>query len=510
MANRLKMAKVNAVLTLHAQGWSNRRIARTLGIDRKTVSEHLRGARGTRTEAPLGSLAGEDDSKRAIAPTGLEPTAGGPGAAPLEPSSGGAGSSSNDLDSGEKATGCGAAEVSAGGSREASVGSRSECARFRAIIEAKLEAGLSAQRIHQDLVADHGFRGRYWSVRRFVARLESRRPLPFRRMEVGPGEEAQVDFGMGAPIVSSEGRRQRCYVLRVVLSHSRKAYSVVVERQTTEDFVRALESAFQAFGGVPKTLVIDNLRAAVKRADWFEPELNPKVRAFAAHYGVAILPTKPYLPRHKGKVERGIDYVQENALKGRTFASLEEQNAYLQRWEETVADKRLHGTTRQQVGRQFQEVERGTLSPLPSTRFPFFEEGRRRVHRDGHVEVAKAYYSVPPEYLGEEVWARWDSHTVRIFNPRWEQIALHARQHPGRFSTHPEHLAAEKISGVERGAEWLLKKVRVIGPQTTRWAEAMIAHRGVEGVRVLQGLRALTQKYRSEQLEAACESAWRH
>ncbi|NLF68188.1 MAG: transposase family protein [Candidatus Anammoximicrobium sp.] len=92
---------------------------------------------------------------------------------------------------------------------------------------------------------------------------------------------------MGAPIVSSEGRRQRCYVLRVVLSHSRKAYSVVVERQSTENFVRALESAFQAFGGVPKTLVIDNLRAAVKRADWFEPELNPKVRAFAAHCGVA-------------------------------------------------------------------------------------------------------------------------------------------------------------------------------------------------------------------------------
>jgi len=225
---------------------------------------------------------------------------------------------------------------------------------------------------------------------------------------------------------------------------------------------------------------------------------------------VAILPTKPYMPRHKGKVEKGIDYVQDNALKGRTFASLEEQNQELRRWEETVADVRFHGTTRQHVGRQFREVEQATLLPLPRERFPFFEEGQRRVHRDGHVEVAQAYYSVPPEYLREEVWVRWDGHTVRVFNQRWQQIALHARQAPGRFSTHPEHIASEKISAVERGAEWLLKKVRVIGPQTTRWAEAMVAHRGVEGVRVLQGLCSLTKRYRSEQLEAACDSAWRY
>jgi hypothetical protein len=124
--------------------------------------------------------------------------------------------------------------------------------------------------------------------------------------------------------------------------------------------------------------------------------------------------------------------------------------------------------------------------------------------------VAKAYYSTPPEYLGHDVWVRWDARTVRIFNQRFEQIALHARQEPGQFSTLNPHVASEKITGVERGAAWLLKKIRWVGPETTRWAEAMLAAREIEGVRVLQGLLSLTKKHRCEELEAACGAAWRH
>ena len=127
--------------------------------------------------------------------------------------------------------------------------------------------------------------------------------------------------------------------------------------------------------------------------------------------------------------------------------------------------------------------------------------------RDGHVEVERAYYSVPPEYLSRKVWARWDGRTVRIFNQRFEQIALHVRHEPGRFSTQPGHIVNEKISGIERGATWLLEKVRLLGPHCTRWAEAMLQARGVEGVRVLQGLLSLAKRYRAEQLEHACDIA---
>ena len=202
-----------------------------------------------------------------------------------------------------------------------------------------------------------------------MAKLNKSTPLPFRRIEV-------------------------------VLSHSRKAYSEVVFRQTTENLIRCLENAFWHFGGVPKTLVPDNLKAAVLKADWYDPDLNPKLRSFCEHYGTVLLPTKPRTPRHKGKVERGVDYVQENALKGHKFSSLQEQNDHLLHWEATVADTRIHGTTRKQVAKLFQEHERTALMTLPLERFPCFSEAQRIVHRDGHIAVDKSYYSVPPEYLG--------------------------------------------------------------------------------------------------------------
>ena len=387
-------------------------------------------------------------------------------------------------------------------------GRLSDCEPWRDIIQSKCNQGLSAQRIYQDLTSEHSFEGSYYTVRRFVRRLEPVQELPFRRLECEPGDEAQVDFGTGAPVITPDGKRRRTHVFRIVLSHSRKAYSEAVYRQTTDDFLRCIESAFRHFGGAPRRLVLDNLKAAVKKADWFDPELNPKVRSFAEHYGFVFWPTRPRTPRHKGKVEKGVDYVQSNALKARRFTSLEEQNAFLLDWELTVADTRIHGTTRRQVGKHFAEVERAALVPLPLTPFPSFHEGRRTVHRDGHVEVKRAYYAAPPEYLARDVWVRWDSRLVRIFNDRMEQIALHPRKEPGGFSTPPEFIDPKKISGVEKGAAWLLRRVTTrLGPKSTAWAEAMIQARGVEGVRVLLGLLSLTGRHPTSAIEQACEIA---
>jgi hypothetical protein len=199
--------------------------------------------------------------------------------------------------------------------------------------------------------------------------------------------------------------------------------------------------------------------------------------------------------------------VKGNALRARTFPSLEAQNEFLREWEASVADTRIHGTTRLQVGKLFCEVERPALLALPVERFPFFHEGQRNVHRDGHVEVAKAYYSVPAEYVGRRVWVRWDSRMVRVLNHRNQEIAVHVRHQPGQFSTKDAHIPDEKIDPVERGLAWLLTKVRSIGPQTSAWAEVMLEHRGIAGVRVLQGLLALTRKHTPADLENACQQA---
>ena len=171
---------------------------------------------------------------------------------------------------------------------------------------------------------------------------------------------------------------------------------------------------------------------------------------------------------------------------------------------------RIHGTTKRQVRKLFDETERAALLPLPRERFANFHEAQRKVNRDGHVEVAKAYYSVPPEYLGREVWVRWDARLVGSSTIASSRSRCMCGSEAGRFNTHGQHLASEKISGLERGAEYLLNKVRLIGPRTHDWAEAMVTARGIEGTRVLQGLLSLTKKHASETLENACETALSH
>jgi transposase len=541
MANHLKMDKVFSILALHKAGWSDRQIARELGVDRGAVARHIRLAgAGSKpaTDAPIGSA--RESKPARDAPTGsadidqvhtpmsggfiaLLPTAEGDkvlsavaeGTALLGSNRSAAavpyGTGGPDSIGTARLIHRDRSQVAQGAHTLGGVpGHVSQCEPFRDGIVGRLQKGLTAQRIYQDLVTENGFAGSYYSVRRFVGKLTAATEVPFRRMECEPGAEAQVDFGAGAGVVEPGQRRRRPHVLRVVLSHSRKGYSEVVFRQRTEDFLACLENAFWHWGGVPRTIIPDNLKAAVKNPDWYDPQINPRVLAFCEHYGTVILPTKSYTPRHKGKVERGVGYVQDNALKGRTFTSLQEENRHLQQWEAAIADTRIHGTTRQQVCKVFEEVERKSLLPLPAGRFPFFHEARRSVHRDGHVEVQKAYYSAPPEYMGRQVWVRWDGRMVRIFNHRMAQIAVHAQRQPGQFSTQQKHIVSKKISAVERGADWLMHRVSLIGEHAERWAAAMLLARGVAGVRVLVGLMSLTHRHDNASIERACQIALTH
>jgi transposase len=318
MANELTMDKVFAVLTLHQAGWSDRRIARELGIHRETVGRHLRLARAE--NLPAGS---DGSSKPATnLPTGSEgsgltgnPPAGLVFEAPAEfsdradagsPCNGGfialrppaCQTTLDGVAAEDRATllsdpsaaavpnGTGGILTGAACLSVAPSGPASNCEPYREVVLAKLSQGLSAQRIYQDLVADHGFDSGYDSVKRFVRNLGKTLPLPFRRMECLPGDETQVDFGAGAPILDVEGHRRRPHVFRIVLSHSRKAYSEAVWREGTDEFLQCLENAFWHFGGVTRTTVIDNLNPS-----YAVPQTKRPWRPRQGRFGAEVVTT---------------------------------------------------------------------------------------------------------------------------------------------------------------------------------------------------------------------------
>ena len=470
MSNVLKVSLQEAIRCLHQKGWGQRRIARELGVHRNTVRGYVEAGSKCTTHSTAGSVLTAEPKCTSISTAGS--------AASGQPCEG---------------------EVVA-----AKRGRQSLCEPFRAVVESKVHAGLSAQCVYQDLVTEYGFKDSYESVKRYVRKLKAKEPTRVWRIEAHPGEEAQVDFGLGAPIVDEQGKRTRTWVLRMVLSHSRKGYSEAVLRQDTETFLRVLENAIRSFGGAPLTLNVDNLKAAVTKADWYDPEINPKLAEFCRHYGMSVLPCRPYTPQHKGKVERGVGYVKENALKGRSFKGLRELNEHLRHWEATVADKRIHGTTRQQVAACF-EKERPHLLPLAESLFPCFSEGQRSVGRDSFVEVAKAYYEAPPELIGRKVWVRWDARCVRLLNERMEQVALHTRLEPGRFS---RSLGAGGWSTPVRGTckHWV-SRASVLGEHCGQWAQAAADARGPEAIRAIMGVCGLIEKHSAIALDAACAKA---
>lgn len=475
MANSVPMTTREAIRALDQRGYSKRKIARELGIHRKTVGRYLREGP---TRAP-------EDSKCTTPFPGSEPNLAGSGEGPP----------------GSKCT------TPPPGSRVPGGGPQSACEPYRELIESKLAQGLHGKRIWHDLVTERGFGHGYESVKRFVRKLRAREPQRVWRMECLAGEEAQVDYG--TLWVGLGGKRRKIHVLRVTLSHSRKGYTEAMARQDTESFVRGIENAFRHFGGVPQLLVLDNLKAGVLKADFYDPELNPKFAAFCEHYEVTALPTRPRTPEHKGKVESNIRYVKESAVKGKEFATLAELNVHLREWERSVADKRIHGTTRKQVGAHFAEAEKPSLRPLPPNLFPSFVEARRRVHRDSYVEFEKAYYEVPTEYIGRELWVRSDGRMVQLFNLRMEQVAVHVKLEAGQFT---KVLGCGGAPGsLQQSLRHWRQRAAEIGPDTGLWAKALEQRRGPAAMRVLMGMiHQLLPRYGKTALERACGQARLH
>ena len=263
------------------------------------------------------------------------------------------------------------------------------------------------------------------------------------------------------------------------------------------------ETAFRRLGGSPRLVILDNLREGVIKADYSDPTLNPLFKDVLDHYGVVALPCRVRDPDRKGKVESGVGHAQKTPLKGMRFESLEEAQAYLDRWEARWADTRIHGTTKRQVATMFAE-EKPSLKPLPIEPFRYYQYGERVVHLDGCVEVEAAYYGLPPGWIGRQVKVQWDRLHVRVLDPATHQLLReHVRQKRGGYRVRAEDNPTKTpLTTVQ-----LLARARRAGSQIGTLCDAIHRQQGEAAVRRILGMLSLTKKYGVPAVEDAAAAA---
>ena len=333
---------------------------------------------------------------------------------------------------------------------------------------------------------------------------------PTMRQAHPAGERLFVDYaGQTVEVIEGgSGEVHRAQVFVAVLGASSYTYAEATLTQGLPDWIGAHGRALAFFGGVPRQIVPDNLKAGVTKADWHEPVLNATYQDFAAHYGTAILPARPRRPRDKAKVEVGVQVVERwilARLRHQRFFSLGELNAAIRGLLAALNERPMRhlGVSRRQL---FEELDRPALAALPLEPYVYAEWRRRRVGIDYHVEIDGHYYSAPHRLLRQEVEARISERTVELFH-KGQRVACHvlgvAR---GRQTTSPEHMPSSHRRHAGWTHERILQEAAAIGAGTGASAAVILRSRPhpEQGFRACLGILRLARRYGPDRLEAAC------
>jgi transposase len=346
------------------------------------------------------------------------------------------------------------------------------------------------------------------AFRRFVRRhVAQAKPEPCIRIEVEPGAEAQVDFGYAGLIPPAPGEApKKTWVFVMTLSHSRHQYVELVPDQAVPTWLTLHRNAFAFFGGVVRKVVLDNLKAGIVRASVTDPEVQRAYRECAEHYGFVISPCVARTPEHKGKVERGVQYVKRSFLAGRNFESLAQANEAALAWVLEIAGPRTHGTTREVPLTVFGERERPALLPLPAP-FELVEYKQVKLHPDCHVVFSRSYYSAPHAHIGRRLWLRATSRVVQLFVDH-QLVRTHVRSYrPGARVQNPADFPQEKMRYHMQHPSWCRERAREIGTHVGELVARLLADRTLDRLRGAQATLRLADAFGRERLDAACARA---
>ena len=467
MFREVPVVEVREVLRLWLRGHGLRAIARLAQIDRKTVRCYLEAAERTGLGRTGGEVELTDELLGALAEELRTGRHGGRGRA------------------------------------------WEQLGRERGWIEEGLGQKLQLTKIHS-LLARRGVSVPYRTLHRFcVQELGFGRQHQTVRVADGePGSELQVDFGrMGLLFDLSSRRRRLCRGLIFTACYSRHMFCWLSFEQMLAAVIEGFEQAWAFVGGFVQVVIPDGMRTIVIQSDPVAPRFNAAFLEYAQARGFVLDPARVRRPTDKPRVERCVSYCREGGFRGEVFSGLDEARLWMARWCLETAGQRIHGTTQRRPRECFEQEEKPHLLPAPECFYELPLYAEPKVHRDFHIEVGRALYSVPHGLVGERVRVRGDRHLVKVFH-RGRLIKVHPRKPPGARSTDPQDFPDEKRAYAVRDLDYLKRVAAGHGAGVGAYAEQLL-NNPLPWTRMRQVYRllGLVRRYGAERVEQACP--WR-
>jgi transposase len=364
------------------------------------------------------------------------------------------------------------------------------------------------------LLSEEGKRASETQLRRYIRYYfpdygkDKKANSPTVHLVVEPGSQAQVDYAScGMMIDPLSGKSRKAYAFIMTLSYSRYRFVRFAFSQDIKTWIDCHIRAFQFFGGVPKTVMPDNLLQSITVANLYDPVINRAYSELEKHYGFVCDPTKVRTPRHKGRVERSVSLARQQILAGRSFKDIEEANDYALNWCRHEIANRVTRTTGQTPWDKFINEEKALLLPLPFETYECPTWCELKVHRDHHIVFEGSFYSVPTSYIGHMVWIRAVSRVIDIYMDH-KKIKTHVRCYTkGQWITDQADYPKGARAFLEKGKEECLSQANEIGSSTYDLLARIFKHPGIVHIRKAQGILRLGDKYGNQRLEASCKRA---
>ncbi|MFA6278466.1 MAG: IS21 family transposase [Pedobacter sp.] len=341
-----------------------------------------------------------------------------------------------------------------------------------------------------EIVSDTGLR-RY--IKKFFPEIDKTVTI---HLETSPAKQAQVDYGYIGMLLDPVSKRLRkSYAFIMTLAHSRHRFVYFVFKQDVASWIDCHVRAFNFFGGIPETVLLDNLKAGVIKPHIYDPTINRSYAELERHYGFIVDPAKVRKPEHKGKVERTVTIVKQQVIAGREHQDICAANAYVRHWCLEEIAHRIVRTTGEAPWVRYTRDEKPLLLPLPKTEFEraIWQEGF--VHKDHNVVFAGSFYSVPTKYIEQTVWLRVTMRTVQIYHNEL-LIKTHVRaSNKGQWLTDPKDYPEYVSEFLEKTPQACLGMAQAMGDSIYKLVDEILQKPSITNQRKAQAVLRLSNKY---------------